>query len=99
MDIGNDVLVSVASLWEIVVKVRVGKLEADVREVIEAIGRNGFVILGISTHHLVTLSDLPRHHRDPFDHLLIAQAISEEAAFVTGDRNAGQYPVQLVGCS
>lgn len=97
----NDVLVSTASLWEIVVKVRVGKLEADIGEISEAVERGGFTRLSIDPAHLVTLAGLTLHpdHRDPFDHLLIAQAITEGATFVSEDGNVPRYPVQVVTCS
>ena len=95
----NDIFVSVASLWEIAVKVRVGKLEADLKEITDAVQREGFAPLDISTAHLLTLVDLPRHYRDSFDHLLIAQAITEDAGFVTEDRNTPRYPVRLITCS
>jgi PIN domain nuclease of toxin-antitoxin system len=98
-DPGNDVLVSVVSLWEIVVKVRVGKLEADIKEVADIIPRDGFALLNISTAHLVRLARLPMHYRDPFDHLLISQAIEEDATFISEDRNASRYNVRLVNCS
>lgn len=98
-DPGNDVLVSVASLWEIVVKLRVGKLEADLKELLAAIERDGFALLGISPMHLLTLAELPMHHRDPFDHLLIAQAMTEDATFVSEDRNTPRYAVRVVTCS
>ncbi len=98
-DPANDVLVSVVSLWEIVVKVRVGKLEADIGEVAATVAREGFTLLDISAAHLRTLARLPMHHRDPFDHLLLAQAIEEDATFVSEDRNASRYPVRLVTCS
>lgn len=98
-DPGNDVLVSIASLWEILVKRRVGKLEADIGEIADAIGRDGFTLLGIGIAHLRTLAGLPMHHRDPFDHLLIAQAIAEDAAFVSADRHAALYPVQVIPCA
>ncbi len=98
-DPGNDVLVSVVSLWEIVVKVRVGKLEADIREIEGACDRSGFVSINVRPDHLRVLATLPMHHRDPFDHLLIAQAIAEDAAFVTDDRHAARYPVQAVSCA
>lgn len=98
-DPGNDVLVSTASLWEIVVKVRVGKLEAEIGEVSEATERGGCALLGIGPTHLMTLAGLPMHHRDPFDHLLIAQAITEGATFMSQDRNAPKYPVSIVTCS
>ncbi len=92
---GNDVLVGVASLWETVVKARVGTLEADIGGIVDAVGREGFTLLGIGAEHLLTLAGLPAHHRDPFDHLLIA----EDAAFVSADRNAPAYPVRVVACS
>ena len=61
------------------------------REIVES----GFRRLAISREHLAALADLPAPHRDPFDHLLIAQAISEKAAFVSVDREIRAYPVQL----
>ena len=98
-DPANDVLVSVASLWEAVVKARVGKREADIGAILDAVGREGFALLGIGTGHLLALAGLPAHHRDPFDHLLIAQAIAEDAAFVSADGNASAYPVRVLACS
>lgn len=98
-DPGNDILVSVVSLWEIVVKVRIGKLEANIEEISEAIDRVGFTLLTISQEHLMTLAVLPIHHRDPLDHLLIAQAIAEEATFLSKDQNAQKYQVQAIHCS
>ena len=97
-DPATDVLVSTVSLWEIVVKMRVGKLQADIGEILEVIERQGFTLIDIRSSHLLALARLPMHHRDPFDHLLIAQAIAEAAAFVSGDRNAPKYPVELAAC-
>jgi PIN domain nuclease of toxin-antitoxin system len=100
-DPGNAVLVSAASLWEIVVKVRVGKLEADIGDIADAVARGGFTRLDIGPAHLAVLAGLPRHpeHRDPFDHLLIAQAIAEDATFLSEDRRTALYPVRSVACS
>jgi PIN domain nuclease of toxin-antitoxin system len=98
-DPDNDVLASAISLWEIVVKLRIGKLEADIGAIERAIIRDGFQRLPITPPHLAALVTLPLHHRDPFDHLLIAQAITEEAVFVSENRHAGLYPVQLHRCS
>lgn len=95
----NDIAVSVASLWEIVVKVRVGKLEADISEVIRALETEAFDFLAIQPAHLQRLAELPLHHRDPFDHLLIAQSIAEDATFMTEDQHASLYGVRLVRCS
>jgi PIN domain nuclease of toxin-antitoxin system len=98
-DPGNDVLVSAVSLWEIAVEVRVGKLEADVGEIADVIEREGLTLLGLDTTHLLALVGLPKHHRDPFDHLLMAQAIVEDADFVSGDRYVAGYPVRVIGCA
>jgi PIN domain nuclease of toxin-antitoxin system len=89
------------SFWEIVVKVRIGKLEADIAEILQVLEREGFTPLGISPAHLVALGNLPLHadHRDPFDHLLIAQATTEGALFISEDRNTPRYPVQFLSCS
>lgn len=95
----NDVLVSVASLWEIVVKLRVRKLEADIGDIAAAVQQDGFALLDIRVAHLLSLAALPAHHRDPFDHLLIAQAIAEDAAFVSDDRHVPAYPVRTIPCS
>lgn len=98
-DPGNDVLLSVVSLWEIVVKVRVGKLHADVEKVAAAARRDGFALLDIGVAHLRKAADLPMHHRDPFDHLPIAQAVVEGATFISEDRHTHKYPVRFVACS
>ncbi len=98
-DPANDILVSVVSLWEIVVKVRIGKMQADIEEIMDAVQRDGFTVLDVGMAHLVTLAGLPMHHRDPFDHLLIAQAITEDATFMSEDRNVARYAVRVVACS
>lgn len=98
-DPASDVLVSVVSLWEVAVKTRVGKLEADVVEVAAAVEAGGFALLGIDVAHLAALATLPARHRDPFDHLLIAQAIAEDAAFLSDDRHVPDYPSRFVRCS
>ena len=98
-DPGNDVLVSVVSLWESVVKLRVGKLKADIGAIERAIVRDGFRQLAITPAHLTVLANLPLHHRDPFDHLLIAQALDEDALLVSDNQNMPLYPVQLMTCS
>jgi PIN domain nuclease of toxin-antitoxin system len=98
-DPANDILVSMVSLWEIALKLRIGKLQADIAEIINAVQREGFLVLDIGMAHLMTLAGLPMHHRDLFDHLLIAQAITEGASFMSEDRNAPRYPVRMVTCS
>jgi len=91
--------VSVVFLWEIQVKVRVGKLTADMQEILNEIEASAFELLPIDPAHLLRLSTLPAHHNDPFDHLLIAQAIAEGATFVSEDRHTPEYHVLFVTCS
>lgn len=98
-DPGNAVLSSVVSLWEIVVKARIGKLDGDVGEIAAAANATGMELLSISLAHLKRLQTLPAHHRDPFDHLLIAQALQEDATFVSDDRHVAQYRVRHLRCS
>jgi PIN domain nuclease of toxin-antitoxin system len=98
-DTANTVSVSVVSLWEIVVKRRVGKLEADIASITAQLAPASKIqLLGVTTQHLHALNILPFHeqHRDPFDHLIIAQAISEGMTLVTQDQNAPLYPVQII---
>lgn len=95
----NDVLVSAVSLWEITVKLRIGKLDADIEEIVAILPDQGFDRLDITDAHLIALSALPLHHRDPFDHLLMAQAVAEGAHFVSQDQNVALYGIPFVTCS
>ncbi len=94
----NGVIVSVVSLWEILVKVRIGKLTANIVALERCLIRDDFARLAILPAHLAALAGLPKHHRDPFDHLLVAQAISENAVFVSDDEIVGRYPVTVQRC-
>lgn len=95
----NAVLISVATFWEVTLKVRVGKLRIDIGRLAQRCDEAGFQRLPILDTHLIMLATLPFHkdHRDPFDHLLIAQAAAEDLVFVTADRHASRYPVRLLG--
>ncbi|HEX2204282.1 MAG TPA: type II toxin-antitoxin system VapC family toxin [Longimicrobium sp.] len=95
----NDVLVSIASLWEVVIKVGVGKLELDMpveRFVVDQVSRRQFTVLPIELSHLVTVSTLPLHHRDPFDRLLAAQALTEDVPMLGTDSTFDAYDVQTL---
>lgn len=98
-DSANEVLVSAVSLWEITVKLRIGKLDADIGEILAVLPDQGFERLDIADSHLTALAALPVHHRDPFDHLLMAQAIAEGAHFVSDDRNVPLYGIPFLTCS
>jgi PIN domain nuclease of toxin-antitoxin system len=98
-DSSNAVFVSVVSLWEILVKSRVGKIRVEIAAILAGMApASKLQILAIKEQHLVALNALPFHqeHRDPFDHLLIAQAISEDMILVTQARHAPLYPVRIL---
>ena len=95
-DPDNEPIVSVVSFWEIAIKMRSGKLKADVAAIARVVDGQRFTRLAVEDAHLHALLALPFHHRDPFDHLLIAQAIAESAAFVTHDKIAARYPVEVI---
>ncbi len=87
----NTVYVSSISIWETIIKVKLGKLEVKIEELINAIDTEGFEHLPFTTSHASCISSLPNHHRDPFDRALVAQAISEPAYFVSADKTLQQY--------
>jgi PIN domain nuclease of toxin-antitoxin system len=93
----SAIFISSASLWEIAIKVRLGKLKADLANLLEEIERCGFQELPVQGKHALPLAKLPRHHGDPFDRLLIAQAMSEQLQFLTADSNLSAYS-DLVKC-
>jgi PIN domain nuclease of toxin-antitoxin system len=95
----NEALVSVASLWEMAIKVSLGKLDLGMpfeEFVADHVVGNGMEILDISPAHVSRVVSLPFHHRDPFDRLLIAQAQEEAIAIVGRDHAFGVYGVTLV---
>jgi len=94
-----DVWISVASLWEIVTKVQVGKLTlpSPVGPYLsEQLRENGVSVLPIGFDHVRRLEELPLHHRDPFDRILIAQSLEESIPIVTGDPLFERYSVDLI---
>jgi len=95
-DADNEVFVSAASVWEIAIKQRLGKL-AFAHEIVAAIGRNGFSTLPILPHHAERAGGLPLHHRDPFDRMLVAQAMLEQMVLGTQDRRLRLYDIPLLG--
>jgi PIN domain nuclease of toxin-antitoxin system len=96
-DVRNDKYLSVASIWEMAIKLSLGKLRLGVTlaEVIDiaAIG-NGIHILPIALEHSLYVSTLPWHHRDPFDRMLIAQAIKEKMTILGSDSVFDAYQVR-----
>lgn len=90
-DRSNEVFASAISLWEIAIKVGVGKLPADVEETRSAILRSEFTPLPFTFRHAAAVAALPKHHRDPFDRALVAQALSEPLRLLTHDRALAAY--------
>ena len=86
-----QIFVSAASIWEIAIKSKLGKLEGDPVEFVAAIEQSGFHELAISAQHAAMVHELPLHHRDPFDRLLIAQSLCEPLRLLTADKNLSQY--------
>ncbi|MBK5219998.1 MAG: type II toxin-antitoxin system VapC family toxin [Thermoleophilia bacterium] len=90
-----EVLVSVASLWEIAIKSALGKLEVP-DDLPQRVKELGFELLGVTAEHAWAVRHLPHHHRDPFDRLLIAQAQVERLPILTADPVFDAYDVTVL---
>jgi PIN domain nuclease of toxin-antitoxin system len=90
--------ISVASWWEMAVKCSLGKLHLDdpFDVFLKYRTREGFRTLSIETNHLPALVSLPFHHRDPFDRLIICQAIQEKMPVCSADDNFSRYEVEVI---
>lgn len=94
----NELFLSVASIWEIAIKVAIGKLTIPLplaQLVAQQLPIDGIKTLDIRTIHALKIEELPPYHRDPFDRILIAQAICENLTIITRDRKFAAYPVLL----
>ena len=85
------VYVSAASIWEIAIEARLGKIEGDPEALAVAIDQSGMIELPIAARHAAAVAKIPLRHTDPFDRLLIAQALTEPLRFVTADRALAAY--------
>ena len=95
----EDCLLSLASLWEIAIKVSLGKLKLPSsfsRYIPQQLALNGFSGLEIGFRHIAGCAELPWHHRDPFDRLLIAQALEEDLRVVSRDPVFEQYGIRRI---
>jgi PIN domain nuclease of toxin-antitoxin system len=90
----NQVLVSMASPWEIAIKTALGKLPS-VDDLELQINDKRFELLPIALRHTEAVASLPNHHKDPFDRMLVAQAQVEGLTLVTSDREIRRYPVSI----
>jgi PIN domain nuclease of toxin-antitoxin system len=96
---GTECLLSLTSVWELAIKVSLGKLRLALpvrRYVAEHVAANGFRLLDIGLAHVGRIENLPMHHRDPFDRLLIAQALEEKMPVVTADPVFRKYGVKRI---
>ena len=95
----NEILFSAASGWEIAIKTRLGRLQLpDDPEIFipEQLELNAIEVLPVEIGHALHVYQLPSHHRDPFDHLLIAQAQLEKLPILTADPQISRYPVEVI---
>ena len=98
-DPANELILSVASLWEMQIKYQLGKLSLGLplsEIVTNQQATNGVVILPILPSHIFALDNLPAAHKDPFDRLLIAQAVVEETVLLSKDPIFTSYPVRVL---
>lgn len=94
----DDVFVSVASFWEISIKLTIGKisLQIDFDDVEVSFGSTRFKLLPISIKDTIQLRQLPLHHKDPFDRILVAQAINHSLILISRDVAFDAYSIQRV---
>jgi PIN domain nuclease of toxin-antitoxin system len=95
----SDLWLSVASLWEILVKVQIGKIPLPTPTgpyLLKKLAENKIEALPLSLDHVLRLEAMPMHHRDPFDRMLIAQSLEEGWPIITADPVFKQYPVRVI---
>ena len=97
-DSQNNSYISIASLWEMSIKISLGKLsiDKDFKEVIKDLTESGIEILPISFEHVLKSSTLPFHHRDPFDRIIIAQSMCEAMKLLSADTIFDDYTNERV---
>ena len=90
--------ISIASVWEIAIKLGIGKLVLDFsfNEIEEKLTGSNISLLNISVKHTQQIISLPLHHRDPFDRMIIAQSITENLTVISRDKNFSFYPIKLL---
>lgn len=93
-DLGNDLYFSSASIWEIAIKSRRGRddLSIDPHLLRRELVSRGFQELPVTSDHALGVTNLPRLHGDPFDHILLVQAMTESLTLLTADRTLARYP-------
>ncbi|MCB9438330.1 MAG: type II toxin-antitoxin system VapC family toxin [Anaerolineales bacterium] len=93
----NTLMLSIASIWEMQIKVQLGKLQVGSLEAkIDYHQQQGMILLSVLPKHIYTLDKLPFHHKDPFDRIIIAQAHYEGLPIVTSDPYFPMYPIRVI---
>ncbi|APV38045.1 PIN domain nuclease, a component of toxin-antitoxin system (PIN domain) [Pseudomonas frederiksbergensis] len=87
----TEVYVSAATFWEMAIKVGLGKLSVDLEEIRQYCIQSGFIELPVSSEHAIAVKDLEPHHRDPFDRLIVATAMTEPMKLLTADPMVAKY--------
>ena len=98
-DGSNDLYVSSVSLWELSIKVAKGKLTVpgnSIRSFYEQVDRIGITILTVTKGHILRTASLPHHHRDPFDRMIVAQALEESLTILTADSDIPKYAAPVI---
>jgi PIN domain nuclease of toxin-antitoxin system len=98
-DDAHEIFVSVASVWELSIKVAKGKLAmpgGSIRYVMEQMERTGTKVLPLADKHILRMETLPHHHGDPFDRMIVAQALEEECAILSSDVRMAAYDARVI---
>ena len=98
LDLSNRRFISIASAWEVAIKIGIGKLDFDGKAAgfVQLAEINDITILPIKTAYLTALETLPLIHRDPFDRLIVATALAEQMTIITADVDIAKYPVSHI---
>lgn len=91
IDNAAEIYVSAATFWEMAIKVGLGKLNVDLEEIRQYCIASGFIELPVSVEHAIAVKDLEPHHRDPFDRIIVATAMSEPMKLMTADPIMARY--------
>lgn len=95
----SERFLSLASIWEVLIKVRIGKLplpDPAGDYLLRQMSSNGVDVLSIKLEHVLEIEKLPLHHRDPFDRVLIAQSLAEGWPIITSDPMFKKYPIRVI---
>jgi PIN domain nuclease of toxin-antitoxin system len=98
VDARNDIFVSTVTLWELAIKISIGRLETakSLSDILVTLQKQGFEVLPIMPGHTLQVAALPYHHRDPFDRMLIAQSLVERLSLITYDSAFKSYAVKVL---